>query len=182
MTDAIKRRYQRRAKPELTAERLREALDYDPETGVFTWRFQPNARKELNTVLAGKVAGGMHARGYWAIRIDEWTYLAHRLAWLHVHGRWPERQIDHINMTRLDNRLVNLREATNSDNSCNRPMKAGNRAGLKGVSFHKRMGRWRARITKNGEHILLGHFDSPEEAAEAYAKAVSQYHGDFART
>lgn len=181
MTEKIIRRYQRPAKIEVTADRVREVLDYDPDTGLFTWRIRPTARKEWNTVFAGKIAGGLHKQGYWAIRIDEWTYLAHRLVWLYVHGCWPTDQLDHINMMRLDNRLCNLREATSSDNGCNRPMKAGNRTGLKGVDFHKTAGRWRARICKQGCHVHLGHFDTPEEAAEAYTSAVSLHHGDFAR-
>jgi HNH endonuclease len=88
----------------LTAERLRERLHYDAETGVFTRRVgSSNAR-------AGDVAGSVHSTGYVRISIDGGKYTAHCLAWFYVHGVWPSDQIDHINRNRSDNRIANLRE------------------------------------------------------------------------
>jgi hypothetical protein len=95
----------------LTAERLREILGYDPETGLFT-RLVRTGR-----IRAGEVAGTAHSRGYRSIVIDGRVYLSHRLAWLYVHGEWPPEQIDHINRNRADNRLVNLRAAKQSQNN-----------------------------------------------------------------
>ena len=88
----------------LTAERLREQLRYDAETGVFTRRVgRGHAR-------AGDMAGTVHRTGYVRISIDGGKYTAHHLAWLYVHGVWPSDQIEHINRKRSDNRLVDLKE------------------------------------------------------------------------
>lgn len=98
----------------LTAERLRELLTYDPETGEFRWRYTRGCRAR------GQIAGTVTCLGYLTIAIDGRKYKAHRLAWLHVHGEWPYPEIDHINRIKLDNRLVNLRRATRAENNANR--------------------------------------------------------------
>jgi hypothetical protein len=88
----------------LTAERLRERLHYDAETGVFT------RRVGSGHAHAGDMAGSVHSTGYVRIGIDGGKYTAHCLAWLYVHGVWPSDQIDHINRNRSDNRIANLRQ------------------------------------------------------------------------
>lgn len=93
---------------ELTLERVKELLNYDPETGLFSW----NAKRGRCAKLA--VAGSWNSYGYRRITVDGRGYPAHRLAWLHVHGRWPQGEIDHINGIKHDNRLANLCEATSS--------------------------------------------------------------------
>jgi len=88
----------------LTAERLRERLRYDAETGAFTRRVGSGHAR------AGEMAGTVHSTGYVRITIDGGKYTAHHLAWLYVHGVWPSDQIEHINRKRSDNRIANLRE------------------------------------------------------------------------
>lgn len=97
----------------INQKRLKEVLDYDPATGVFTWRVELNAR--------GKVGdpAGCNSWGYRVIRIDGRLYGAHRLVWLYVHGRWPDAMIDHVNGDRSDNRIENLREANSVQNAHN---------------------------------------------------------------
>ena len=100
----------------LTAERARELLHYDPETGVFTWRVRVSSRK-----LAGSVAGGFFATvRYRRITVDRKTYREHRLAWLYSYGRFPEQDLDHIDCDPSNNRLANLREADKSQNQWNK--------------------------------------------------------------
>ncbi len=98
----------------LTAERLRELLTYDPETGHFRWVFTKGCR------AGGQIAGTVRRDGYLCIAVDGRKHKAHRLAWFYMHGRWPHPEIDHINRSKLDNRLCNLREATRVENNANR--------------------------------------------------------------
>lgn len=89
--------------------------------------------------------------------------------------------IDHANGDGLDNRRANLRPATNSENSRNRRRRTDNTSGYKGVSLHKRIGRWQAYICADGRQTSLGYFDDPTEAALAYDRAAVQTFGEFAR-
>jgi len=159
---------------DLTAERLRELFNYDPETGVFRRRVTCSNRR------AGEVAGSF-SHGYLRIGIDGRDYLAHRLAWLHVHGVWPAGEVDHRNQTRDDNRIDNLREATHAQNGWNAGKRSHNASGFKGVSFDKRDRRWVAEIRHHGKRECLGYFDTPEEAHAAYVEAAHRLHGEFAR-
>lgn len=171
-----------RMKTDLTQQQAQAAFHYDPETGVFTWRHRPDMLREWNTRFAGKRAGATMAHGYIMLRLNDSPYLAHRVAWLYVHGVWPAHQIDHINMVRGDNRMANLREATDAQNSMNRRTQSNNRSGYKGAKFHKHSGLWHARISAGGRVHSLGYFRTAKEAGEAYADAAKRLHGEFART
>ncbi len=164
----------------LTAERLREVLDYDPVTGVFHWRVSPR-----QNVKAGSVAGHCQADGYWRVRIDRRAYLAHRLVWLYVHGEWPPAMIDHRHGERSTARLDELRPATRSQNLANAKLSKVNTSGFKGVSWHKRQRAWVAQIGKaeNGKrrNYHLGYFADPKQAHEAYVAKARELFGEFAR-
>ncbi len=151
----------------LTASTLRAKLDYDEATGVFRWRSSGKA--------AGYLAGKYGRR---QIEIDGVARYAHRLAWLYVHGEWPAGQIDHLNGDKHDNRISNLRvlpgTAENKQNQ-NRSYR-NNSSGMLGVSRDRDRPRWRARIMVDGKSRSLGHFGTPEEAAEAYRRAKSELH------
>lgn len=152
----------------LTQERLKQVLDYDPCTGVFTWKKARNLRTP-----AGSVAGtGVR---YKTISIDSRQYLAHRLAWFYVYGYWPDEQVDHKNRNKHDNRIDNLRLATNMHNAWNRPAPANSTTGIKGVYWHKR-GYWYAKITVGYRQIHLGQFKTKEQAAAARDEASRKYH------
>ena len=153
----------------LTQERLMSLVSYDAETGVFTWRI---TRRNCKT---GAVAGSL-LKGYVRISIDSKIYAAHRLAWLYTHGCWPSNEIDHINRVRNDNRLCNLREATRELNTQNANVRVDSPYGIRGVTKHKYRNKYRARIQANKKAMLLGLFDTPEEAAAAYAAAAAKLH------
>lgn len=170
---------------ELTQEYLKECLDYNPETGVFTWKVRPlshfknkSIMKTINTRQSGKNVKGLHLAGYGIARINRKGYLLHRLAWLYVHGVMPENQIDHINGIRTDNRIVNLRLAVNAENCQNKRIAQSNNksTGLLGASWCSAMKKYKARITKNGNEKTIGYFNTPEEAHEAYIKAKRELH------
>lgn len=154
----------------LTAERLREILHYDPETGVFTW-----AVRIARCVQQGWVAGGVSNFGYRIIRVDKITYVGHRLAWLYMTGEWPTDEIDHRNGIRDDNRWVNLREATAKQNRENRNKAPSNTSGVRGVTWDKARGKWHPLIKHHGKMIHLGRFDSFDDAVAARKNAEQQY-------
>ena len=112
--------------------------------------------------------------------VDRIVYRAHRLIWLMYHGQWPPQEIDHINGDRADNRIVNLRLATASQNRANSKVYKTNRCGFKGVA-RTPYGRWVARIHFE-KTKYLGTFDTPEEAHAAYVRAAQAAHGIFARS
>jgi hypothetical protein len=157
----------------ITAEHLRELLNYDPATGVFIWK------ERRKGVRVGAVAGSIYSTGYRAIKIDQRHYLAHRLAWLYVRGEWPIVDIDHINRQRADNRITNLRPATRSQNQANVPIWRTSSSGYRGVT-RRRSGRWGAGINAHGRRIELGTFGTPEEASAAYRAAAVAHYGKFA--
>jgi hypothetical protein len=164
----------------MNAERLRQLLSYDSETGEFTRLVSAGSNAKV-----GSVAGSIrpHLGGYkcYIIGVDGRKYQAHRLAWLYVHGSWPRDLIDHIDGNSLNNRISNLREATRSENSRNRGATVKNQSGFKGVSWEKHLKKWRAKINVHGKRKHLGLFDSAELAHAAYCEAATQIHGEFAR-
>lgn len=154
-------------KGKLTQERLKEVLDYNPETGVFIWKC-----RMASYISVGSVAGSI-APGYVKIQINRSLYPAHRLAWLYMYGHFPEFYIDHINEIKNDNRIVNLREVKGSCNVKNTSVaRRDNTSGIKGV--HLLHGKWVARACEeSGKRIYLGFFTSKLEAAKArYAAEV----------
>jgi hypothetical protein len=154
----------------LTPERLREVLEYDPETGVFTWIKRTSIR-----IVVGKRAGCVNKDNYLTIRVDGEIEYGHRLAWLYMHGVMPASQIDHINGDRLDNRMSNLRLASQAINSQNqRRARSDNDSGLLGVS--KKRGRWIAQIAADGRRVPLGTYATPDEAHAAYLDAKRRLH------
>jgi len=165
---------------------LLKYLEYNPETGVFFRKYRSDGFKTnrdmkiFNSRFANKETGyiGKDNRVY--IRIDAHLYLAHRLAWKIIIGTDPKNQIDHINMNPSDNRFCNLREADNSENNCNKIEQSNNKCGFKGVCFDQSIGKFKARITKNGEHIHIGVFDNVLDAHVAYCKHAALIHYDFA--
>jgi hypothetical protein len=159
----------------LTQARLKERLHYDPDTGIFTWVKPSFMRPDF----VGKAAGG-DVNGYVSICIDRKNYPAHRLAWLYVHGRWPDSEIDHINRNRSDNRIRNLREATHAENLRNMSMGKNNTSGVLGVSWDSKNQKWRAHITVNAKFKSVGRFVHKEDAISARRAAAEKYHGEFA--
>lgn len=150
---------------ELTQEYLKECLSYNRETGVFTRKI-----KTCNTVNINDVAGCISKNnGYVEISLKNKNYRGHRLAWLYEHGYFP-KYIDHINGIRSDNRIFNLREATQSKNMQNLK-KAGknNKSGYLGVYFSKKRNKFIAQIRMNGISKNLGGFDT---AVDAYIKYI----------
>jgi hypothetical protein len=149
-------------------------LDYNPETGEFTWKVRTSNRARMDGP-----AGSLHRpTGYWFISVDGRMYKGHRLAFLHMTGAWPSDQIDHINGERADNRWQNLREADARINQQNlRAARSNSESGLLGVYKNdKKEKPWRACIKVDGKWRQIGNFRTTEEAHAAYLAAKRQHH------
>lgn len=155
-------------------------MHYDPETGVFKWKVRSDAKADWNTRWSGKRAGSLFKNGYFYIGINHKDYLAHRLAWFYIHKEWPTVNVDHIDRNPQNNKIGNLRKATQSENLCNKPKRNDNTSGFKGVCLCQTTKRWMARISINQKKIWLGRFDTAELAFEAYKIAALKHHGEFA--
>jgi len=166
---------------DLTAEYVREILDYDPVTGVFKWKWRDDVRKRDNSRYAGKAAGSVQPDGYVKITINKRLYRAHRLAWLFVYGEWPQKDLDHRDGDRANNRIANLRPATSQENNRNVGLRADNTTGIKGVYWRTDRGKFRAEIRTDGKHLHLGSFDTLAEAIAARIAAEIEYFGPFRR-
>jgi len=156
----------------ITQEELKELLNYNPETGIFTYK------KKKAKCTPGKIAGTYHVNGYTHIQLNRKIYKAHRLAWLYVYGYFPQF-IDHINCDRGDNRLCNLREATLTQNNQNTKISKNNTSGVKGVAWHKGAKKWCATMDANGKRMYLGLFTDLELAKLVIDEARAKYHGNF---
>jgi hypothetical protein len=146
----------------LTQERLRDLLIYDELTGVFTNRVTRNPRAK-----AGEPAGVVSQHGYIVFQIDGKKIYAHRAVWLYMFGEWPDKEIDHINRNRQDNRLVNLRLASRLLNAQNTGKHLKNKSGHKGVVFHKRSGKWQVQMSANSKTFYIGQYDLLGDAVRA---------------
>jgi HNH endonuclease/AP2 domain len=156
----------------ISNERLKELLNYDAETGIFIWII-----KRRGNVNIGSVAGGKKPDGYIHIKLDGKTYKAHRLSWLYVYGKFPEKGLDHINEVKDDNRIVNLRLATDQENMQNiSSPRINNKSGYYGVSWNKKTNKWVAQIQINGKKKCLGFFKTIEEAYDVYKNAKRELH------
>lgn len=171
-----------------TPDAIRDLLIYDKDTGKFYWRKRPasmfkstRACNAWNARLSGKEALTTDNNGYKKGGIMGVDYMAHRVAWVLHYGEWPAGDIDHINCIRNDNRIVNLRDATDSENLSNRGAQNNNKSGFKGVHFCNRAKAWVSKIQKDGVNHYIGTFSDPIKAYEAYCAAAEKHHGEFAR-
>lgn len=157
----------------VTRARLKELLHYDPDTGIWIRLVERGGQ------LPGSIAGQKGGRSQ--IRIDGVLYLASRLAFLYMRGRWPSGEVDHRDTDFTNNRWSNLRDATKAQNLWNAKPRKDSSSRIKGAQWHRATGKWRAVCSTNGKRVYLGLFDTPEKAGLAYIVASKKHHGEFAR-
>ena len=146
-----------------------EHFYYDAYTGFITWK-KPTSHR----IVKGQEAGSKRKDGYRRVSFKGGIIASHRLAWLLHYGDWPQGDIDHINRCRDDNRIVNLRVATSSENARNRDYrKPGDRRhGGCGVKKNKRTGKWQVQVHcwRTGKPIYGGVFKEKDEALAVAAE------------
>ena len=171
----------RKYRNDLTAEYVRSILHYEPNSGRLIWKPR-SSPYWWNGKFSGVTAGYLDTKGHRQVEIDGVAYIAARIIWLIQTGEWPDREVDHENVTPDDNRWFNLRLATTGENCRNKTKRPDNTSGFKGVSWRADRSRWLARITYEGVTYYLGSFISADDAYSAYCTAAKSIHGDFART
>lgn len=178
---------------DITPELCRQLLRYEPETGKLFWLPRPDrmfndsmchggvrtaqwAADCWNAKWAGKEAfTAQNESGYQVGAILGHNFRAHRVIWAIVHGEWPENQIDHDDGDRANNRLANIKCATNAENHKNEGRPKNNTSGVAGVFWCKQTGRWRATIKVNYKQHHLGRFATIDEAAAAREAAKVRF-------
>jgi hypothetical protein len=159
----------------VTQDRLKELINYDPDTGVFTHKTQRGKTSSI-----GEVAGCDKPDGYRYMSVEKHRYVAHRVAWLYYYGYDAPIFIDHINGIKSDNRISNLRLATSKNNNTNVGLKKNNKSGYKGVSYIEKRKKYRAQIFNGGKNYYLGEYHTAIEAHKAYCNKASELFGEFA--
>ena len=142
-------------------DKISRQYRYCPESGLI-FRLHKIGRWK-----AGEKIGWLSSDGYIKVKLFGVFEYAHRIAWALHYGVEPEKNIDHINRVRSDNRIENLRMADFSQNSANQSFRSDNTSGFKGVTWNQRRGKWQAQIQYRG-HRRSGLFDCAEEAADFY--------------
>lgn len=177
-----------------SADRIRQLFSYDPSTGVVLWRHRPESEfterarwLQWNSRYAGNPAGTKRYRPNglptgMLVGFDGGQYLVHRLIWAMVHGDIPDGlTVDHRDCDPFNNRLDNLRLASNAQQTANTRLLRKTATGIKGVLFNKSRGKFVAILRTNGKRKQAGSFSTVEEAAQAYERAAAEMFGEFAR-
>jgi hypothetical protein len=146
---------------EITQKQLKEVVNYNEKTGVFTWVVDMSIRAR-----AGYVTGSKRSDGYLDIHIRGFSHKAHRLAWLYVYGEMPE-YIDHIDGSKDNNRISNLRSVSHAENMKNRKLNKNNKSGFAGVEIEIRKNgevKYKACGSIKGKTTFLGLFANIDDA------------------
>ena len=172
----MKKRKRKKYIPLPPLEKLKEYLDYNPDTGILTW-----IKKPSYTVEVGQEAGSKHSRGYISVSFKGQKYLAHRIAYYMYHGVDPlENFVDHEYGDRTNNKIKYIRLATVSQNAMNLiNLPSDNTSGVIGVSWRKDRKKWVAVIRVDGVLKHLGYFTNKEDAIQARKEGEKKYFGRF---
>ncbi len=152
----------------VTQDEIKQWLNYDKNTGIFTWKAERTGVGHGPKKVIGAEAGWAQESGRRQIRINKKDYYAHRLAWLYEYGYMPSEFLDHIDGDPSNNRISNLREATASQNAQNTKLSSINTSGYRGVSWRKNRNKWTSGIYIKKKYKYLGSYNTPEEAYQRY--------------
>ena len=179
-------------KPTPNVEYIRECFDYNPDTGVLTWRERPAEHfatdaisQDFNRRWAGRAAGSMARQKYGSsrllVKLNCATFQYSRLVWALQTGKTVFGAIDHIDGDATNNRWANLREVTTIQNGQNRTHKSKCEGGVVGVNLCRKTGKWRVAVTLNKKFVWLGHYDKHSDAVDKVMSFKREHFGKFAR-
>lgn len=158
---------------QLSQEYLQYLFTYDGYNLI--WRVSRS-----NRIKIGDAFGSDTGNGYYKGSIDKAYYKVHRLVWIYHNGDIPENmQIDHINGDGQDNRIENLRVATDQENKRNRVKQQSFSSIFKGVNYDIARGKWKAEMRVDNRSVFLGRFDTEQEAYDTYCNAAKKLYGEF---
>ena len=156
---------------------LKQTFEYNPTTGIFTWKSNVNKDSSWNTRFVGKPAGGV-SNGYIRLEIGNESIYAHIAAFIYMTNERPDK-VDHKDTIKTNNSWSNLRICTQSQNSANRQKPINNTSGYKNVSWFKPKNKWRVKVTKDGKSYHGGYFNSLEEAVLVANSLRKELFGEF---
>lgn len=157
----------------ITQDNLKEYFEY--KDGNLFWKKQPSPQ-----IKVGDVVGTINKRGYVQVKFLCKRFYAHRLIYFMFNGYFPQ-EVDHIDGNKTNNKIENLRAVTKSQNQHNARINVNNTSGVKGISWDKRCGKWKAQIAVNKKNYHLGRFDDFDLAKKTINQFREKYHQEYAR-
>ena len=157
----------------LTQEYIQSLFNYGD--GFLYWKINKSQRIHIDDK-----AGTLNNTGYYSIGINGKIYRNHRLIFLYHYGYLP-KQLDHIDRNKLNNKIENLREATQSQNMMNRKSFKNTSSQYKGVTWDRKNQKWLSQIKINKKLIHLGRFKFETDAAKAYNIKSIELFGEYAK-
>lgn len=158
----------------LTQKKLKEILHYDSNSGLFIWKIRAAKRIKPGDI-AGCLFESQSKKKYIRITISGKRYFVHNLAWLYVHGHFPDNEIDHADGNGTNNKIKNLSDVVRLENGKNKRLSVNNKSGHVGVHWHCRDKRWQAYIMVNKKSLYLGTFTDKNKAIEVRKAASIKY-------
>ena len=161
---------------------MKRYFEYDHLTGIV--RYMPRTvdmfkseadMKTWNTKFAGKECNSIGTNGYLRGTVNRVKIACHLIAWELYYGNKPTNVIDHIDGDVTNNKIVNLRNVTQHENTRNACKPINNTSGVMGVSWDKSRNKWVAGIKVNYKRIALGRFDDINDAIYVRKQAEIQY-------
>jgi hypothetical protein len=151
----------------ITQERLKELFDY--QDGTF-----------IRRSTGVQIVANFGVKRYLRVFVDGKPRSLHRMIYLWHHGHLP-KTLDHIDGDRANNKIENLREATQQQNCLNRKHHSNSKSPYKNVYWHQAMNKWTVVMQVDGSRKQLGYYDDVELADLVAMEARNKFQGQFAR-
>ena len=165
-----------------SVERVRELFAYNPNEWFLMWKHRPNGPASWNSryaeTIAGKPLHVVTTKGN-RVTVDRVNYPTANICWLHHFGEVITGIIDHKDRNDFNNSILNLRPATNSQNTANTKLNSNNTSGVKGVYWNSYWGKWVAMINIDGKKTYIGSSTDLEEAKQIRLKKAIEIYGEF---